>query len=310
MRKRITLERDSTQPRWLGAFSLALPIAPTFCYLSAMRVDSKLESLVATFPSVMIGFSGGVDSALLAVVARRILGRKRSLAVMGVSASFPAVQREQAVSIARLFDLDLLEVRTDELSDPRYAANPTNRCYFCKLELWSRLRSVARARGIGVVADGTNADDLRDHRPGFAAAREQGVRSPLAEIGYAKADVRREARALDIPVWDAPAAPCLSSRLRYGLSVTPERLRQVERSEALLRRVGVRGDLRVRHWGDEARIEVDRGELALVRAHRQTIGDGLVALGFGRVTLDLMGYRRGSLLRDAGTHVELLAERC
>jgi uncharacterized protein len=255
-----------------------------------------LESLVATFPSVLIGFSGGVDSALLAVIARRILGRDRSLAAMGVSASYPAVQREQGVSIARQFDLRLLEVPTDELSDPRYAANPTNRCYFCKHELWSRLQGVARARGIAVLVDGTNA-------------AERDVRSPLAEVGYTKADVRREARALGIPVWDAPAAPCLSSRLRYGLSVTPQRLRQVEEGEELLRGIGVCGDLRVRHRGDEARIEVQRGEFSLVRAHRQAIGDGLLALGFVRVTLDLRGFRSGSLLGKDRAHVELLAER-
>jgi uncharacterized protein len=274
-----------------------------------MRVRSKLESLVATFPSVLIGFSGGVDSALLAVIARRILGRDRSLAAMGVSASYPAVQREQGVSIARQFDLRLLEVPTDELSDRRYAANPTNRCYFCKHELWSRLQGVARARGIAVLVDGTNADDLGVHRPGLAAAAERDVRSPLAEVGYTKADVRREARALGIPVWDAPAAPCLSSRLRYGLSVTPQRLRQVEEGEELLRGIGVCGDLRVRHRGDEARIEVQRGEFSLVRAHRQAIGDGLLALGFVRVTLDLRGFRSGSLLGKDRAHVELLAER-
>jgi uncharacterized protein len=247
-----------------------------------MRVRSKLESLVSTFPSVLIGFSGGVDSALLAVIARRILGRDRSLAAMGVSASYPAV---------------------------RYAANPTNRCYFCKHELWSRLQGVARARGIAVLVDGTNADDLGVHRPGLAAAAERDVRSPLAEVGYTKADVRREARALGIPVWDAPAAPCLSSRLRYGLSVTPQRLRQVEEGEELLRGIGVCGDLRVRHRGDEARIEVQRGEFSLVRAHRQAIGDGLLALGFVRVTLDLRGFRSGSLLGKDRAHVELLAER-
>jgi uncharacterized protein len=228
---------------------------------------------------------------------------------MGVSASYPAVQREQGVSIARQFDLRLLEVPTDELSDRRYAANPTNRCYFCKHELWSRLQGVARARGIAVLVDGTNADDLGVHRPGLAAAAERDVRSPLAEVGYTKADVRREARALGIPVWDAPAAPCLSSRLRYGLSVTPQRLRQVEEGEELLRGIGVCGDLRVRHRGDEARIEVQRGEFSLVRAHRQAIGDGLLALGFVRVTLDLRGFRSGSLLGKDRAHVELLAER-
>jgi uncharacterized protein len=273
-----------------------------------MRPRSKLESLVATFPSALIGYSGGVDSALLAVVARRLLGRERSVAAMGISSSYPAQQRAQALAVAREFDLQLLEVQTAELDDPRYAANPTNRCFFCKQELWAKLAQVARERGIAVVADGTNADDLGDHRPGLAAATARGVRSPLAEAGYTKADVRAEARSLGIPIWDAPAAPCLSSRLRYGVAVTPERLRQVEEGEELLRSLGVSGDLRVRHWGDEARIEVSQQSVRHVRRHRRTIADGLLALGFSRVTLDPRGYRRGSLLGPESTEVELLAE--
>lgn len=273
-----------------------------------MRPRSTLESIVATFPSVLIGYSGGVDSALLAVVARRLLGRERSVAAMGISSSYAAQQRAQALAVAREFDLQLLEVQTAELGDPRYAANPTNRCFFCKQELWEKLAQVARERGIAVVADGTNTDDLGEHRPGLAAAAARGVRSPLAEAGYTKADVRAEARSLGIPIWDAPAAPCLSSRLQYGVAVTPERLRQVEEGEELLRSLGVRGDLRVRHRGDEARIEVSQQSVRHVRRHRQTIADGLLALGFSRVTLDLRGYRRGSLLGPESTEVELLAE--
>ena len=274
-----------------------------------MGAPSRLETLIATLPSVLVGYSGGVDSALLAVVARRVLGRRRSAAAIGVSASFPAVQREQACGIARQFDLDLLEVPTDELSDPDYVANAPDRCYFCKSQLWGRLTAVARERSIAVVADGANADDLGEHRPGLKAAAEYGVRSPLAEAGYTKTDVRAEARALAIPLWDAPAVPCLSSRLLYGLRVTPERLRQVEAGEALLRSLGVEGDLRVRHRGEEARIEVAPSQFDRVRAARAHVAERLLGMGFARITLELRGYRRGSLLRDGDPSVEVLAER-
>ena len=274
-----------------------------------MASPSRLETLVATFPSLLVGYSGGVDSALLAVVARRVLGCDRALAASGVSASFPAVQHRQACEIARQYDLELLEVPTDELRDANYVANAPSRCYFCKTELWSKLTGVARERGIAVVADGTNADDLGEHRPGLKAAAEFAIRSPLAEAGYTKADIRAEARALGISIWDAPAAPCLSSRILYGLRVTPERLKQVEAGEELLRSLGVEGDLRVRHRGDEARIEAGLSQLPLIRAHREQVGRQFLALGFARLTLDLRGYRRGSLLRDGDPELEVLAER-
>lgn len=271
-----------------------------------MDHSSRLERVVAAFPSLLVGYSGGVDSALLAVVARRVLGKTRSVAALGLSPSYPDVQRRQALELAEQFDLDLVQVPTFELDDPSYAANPTDRCYFCKRELWARLSALAVERGIQVVADGTNADDLSEHRPGLRAAAERGIRSPLAEAGYTKVDVRREARSLGIPIWDAPAAPCLSSRIVYGLTVTRPRLGQVEQGEALLRAVGVRGDLRVRHRGDEARIEVRADEFPVVRAARAKIAQELLALGFRRVTLDLAGYRRGSLLADPVPQLELL----
>lgn len=274
-----------------------------------MPSRSRLEALVATFPSVLVGYSGGVDSALLAVVARRVLGRDRAVAVMGISASYPAAQRAQALEIARRFDLHHLEVVTGELGDPDYIANAPNRCYFCKRELWTRLTRVARERNLALVADGTNADDLGEHRPGLRAAGELAIRSPLAEAGYTKAEVREEARSLGISIWDAPAAPCLSSRVMYGLSVTPHRLSQVEQSEEFLRTLGVQGDLRVRHRGEEARIEVAIPELDRIRANRGPVAARLLELGFARVTLDLRGYRRGSLLAQRAPEVELLGER-
>jgi len=273
-----------------------------------MLRDTRLEELLAAFPSVLVGFSGGVDSAVLAVLARKVLGRSRTVAALGVSPSLARDQREQAISLARQFDLDLVLVPTDELSDPGYVANAPSRCYFCKRELWATLSALARERELAVLADGTNADDLREHRPGLRASQEFGVRSPLAEAGCTKDDVRRLARDLGLPIWNAPAAPCLSSRIRYGLHVTPARLRQVEAAETVLRSVGVQGDLRVRHHGEEARIEVAPSAFELIRTHREQIARAFRTLGFSRVTLDLLGYRRGSLLAAGEQRLEVLAE--
>jgi len=270
---------------------------------------TQLESVLREFPSLLVGYSGGVDSAVLAVVATRVLGRKRVLAALGVSPSLSQEQRQQAQGIARSFTVDLVEVDTGELDDPDYTANPTNRCYFCKRELWRSLHELQLARGLSAIADGTNADDLDEHRPGLGAAREWQIRSPLADAGMTKKDVRAAARVLGLPIWNAPAAPCLASRVLYGLEVTPRRLRQVEQGEAVLRDVGVSGDLRVRHRGDEARIEVRPSELARVRAQRHGIVDRLLALGFRRVTLDLNGYRRGALLAADTPRLEVLAQR-
>src|SRR6266487_5317824 len=218
---------------------------------------AALRELVRTFPSALLGYSGGVDSAYLAVVLRRELGRGRMVAAIGRSASYPQAQWAAARAVAERFDVPLVEVATRELEDPNYLANPTNRCFFCKTELWRRLLPEARARGLAVVCDGTNADDLSEHRPGYAAGVAAGVRSPLAEAGFTKANVRAAARELGVPIWDAPAAPCLSSRVAYGIAITPGRLAQVEQGEAYLRQLGVTGDLRLRHHGECARIEVE-----------------------------------------------------
>ena len=273
-----------------------------------MESRSRLEAVVATYPSVLVGYSGGVDSALLAVVARRVLGFNRAVAALGISASYPEAQHQQALAVARGFDLHLLEVPTNELSDPNYVANAPSRCYFCKRELWGKLVAAARERNLAIVADGTNASDLGEHRPGLQAAAEYQVRSPLAEAGYTKADVRAEARELGIPVWAAPAAPCLSSRIMYGLRVTPGRLRQVEAGEALLRALGIEGDLRVRHRGDEARIEVQPSQFRRVRAHRDQIAVHFLDAGFASITLDLKGYRRGSCLAGDAPELEVLGQ--
>lgn len=255
-----------------------------------------LRALVQTYPSVLLGYSGGVDSALLAVVLRQELGKHRMLAAIGRSDSYPEAQRRAAIEIAARFDIPLLEVHTHELEDPNYLANPTNRCFYCKTELWNRLVPVARERGFAVVCDGTNADDLHEHRPGKAAGAAAGVRSPLAEAGLTKSAIRAASRELGLPTWDAPAAPCLSSRVQYGLSITPSRLKQVEASEAYLRELGVTGDLRVRHLGDLARLEVEPSWLPWIEARRAAITEHLASLGFAQVEVDPRGYRRGSLL--------------
>jgi uncharacterized protein len=245
---------------------------------------------------VLLGYSGGVDSALLAVVGSGTLGADRFLAVIGRSASYPEAQWRTAVHLAERFGVPLLELDTRELEDPRYLRNDTDRCYFCKSELWRRLGEVARLKGFDTIIDGTNADDLGEHRPGLRAGREGGIRSPLAELGWSKQAVREASRDLGLPTWDAPAAPCLSSRVRYGLDITAERLRQVEAGEAFLRGEGITGDLRVRHHGTAASVEVTPAEMALLRSRWKAVERFFTGLGFEQVELDPHGYRRGRLL--------------
>ena len=245
---------------------------------------------------VLLGYSGGVDSALLAVVASETLGPDRFLAAIGRSPSYPEVQWRNAVDLVARFRVPLLEVHTRELDDPHYLKNGTDRCYFCKSELWTRLEELARRQGFDTVIDGTNADDLGDHRPGLRAGQELGIRSPLAELGWSKDAVRAASRELGLPTWNAPAAPCLSSRVRYGLEITTERLRQVEEGEAFLRSLGVTGDLRVRHHGQHASVEVTEREMPLLRSRWDVVGRFFTELGFDDVELDERGYRRGRLL--------------
>ena len=278
-----------------------MPMLDTHASTESLAADleEQLVGWLHAAGSVLIGFSGGVDSAYLACVAVEALGAEHVLAVIGRSSSYPEVQWTRARDLAEQFGIPLLEVDTDELQDPRYAANPTNRCYFCKSELWHVLSPIARERGLAVVIDGTNAEDLTGHRPGAAAAREQGVRSPLAEVGMTKAAIRERSRAREIPTWNQPASPCLSSRIPYGTEVTPERLRLVERAEAALRALGIRGDMRVRLHGPLARIELAEEELDYW-SHRDRLHDlrdAVVTAGFERAALDLRGFRSGSLNR-------------
>ena len=247
--------------------------------------------------SALVGFSGGVDSSYLAAVALDALGASSVLAVIGRSASYPEVQWENAIALAHRIGLPLLEVVTDEMHDPRYAANPSNRCYFCKSELWTRLIPVARERGLAVIVDGTNADDVGGHRPGRQAASEREVRSPLAELGFGKDEIRRLSRARGLPSWSQPSSPCLSSRIPYGTAITAERLARVERAEAALRRVGVAGDLRVRDHDDLARIEMPAEALAgwIAPDRAAVLAAAVREAGFARASLDLRGFRSGSL---------------
>ena len=276
-----------------------------------MRPLEQLVRAMGTLDSCLVGFSGGVDSALVAVAARRALGSRGILAVLGVSPSLAEVQRRTANAIATQFDIPLVEAPTREFEDPRYVANTPNRCYFCKSELWATLSSLARERGLATLLDGTNADDLAggSHRPGAGAGREWNVRSPLAELGMSKDTVRTAARELDLPIWDAPAAPCLASRVRYGLAVTPERVDQIERAEAVLRGFGVRGDLRVRHLDDVARVEVIDEERDRVRAAWSDIAAQIECIGFDRVELDRRGYRQGAMIAEVSRHTCVSSSR-
>jgi len=259
--------------------------------------EAHLGTWLRAQARLAIGFSGGVDSAYLAVAARMALGSERVLAIIGRSASYPAAQWAAARAVARAFDIAVLELDTAELDDPRYAANPSNRCYFCKTELWSKLVPVARAHGFETVADGTNADDLSDWRPGAQAARENHVSSPLADLGFTKQDIRDASRRLGIPTWEQPSSPCLSSRLPYGTAVTRARLEQIERAEEAVRALGIAGDLRVRYHEDLARVELAAEELPhwMEPAHFETLREALRSTGFARVALDLRGFRSGSL---------------
>jgi pyridinium-3,5-biscarboxylic acid mononucleotide sulfurtransferase len=262
-----------------------------------MVPESKRQRLVHVLRecgSVVIGYSGGVDSVFLARVAVDVLGPHNVLAVTGKSDSIASWMEDTAREVAGRFGIPWLELETHEMDDPRYAANPSNRCYFCKSELWTRLADVARDRGLAAVLDGSNADDVGDHRPGAVAAAENAVRSPLLEAGLTKAEIRAWSRELGLPTWDQPAAPCLASRIPYGIAVTPERLRQVEAAELGLRALGFR-DFRVRHHDGLARLEVHPAEIARVAEHRARIAEAVRAAGFRRVLIDLQGYRRGSL---------------
>jgi uncharacterized protein len=257
--------------------------------------DGRLRDILSSYQSVLIAFSGGVDSAYLAIAAAAALGT-RALAVTADSPSYPDTHRQLALTIARDFGFSHEVIHTAEIDRPEYRANPANRCYYCKDELYGRLASIARERGLAVVVDGNNADDRGDYRPGRQAAREHGVKSPLDEAELTKDDIRELARAAGLASWDEPASACLSSRIPYGHEVTDERLRQIERAEGVLRDLGFR-IFRVRHHDDTARLEIAKAEMPRVLDPdvNARLVSALKALGYQYVSLDLQGYRLGSL---------------
>jgi uncharacterized protein len=257
--------------------------------------EDQLRRLLRSFGSAIVAFSGGVDSGYLAYVATQELGAQ-ALAVTADSASYPEFQRRTALELVSRFGIPHRFIYTGELEDPNYLSNPVNRCYYCKRELYAKLSRLRSELGFAVICDGTNADDLSDWRPGRKAACEFQVRSPLLECGLGKSEIRQLARRAGLPIWDLPASACLSSRIPHGQPITLEKLSTIERAEDALRRLGFK-QLRVRHHGDLARIEIAAQEMgrALDLAMAAQMAAALKALGFRYVTLDLEGYRTGSL---------------
>jgi uncharacterized protein len=263
---------------------------------AALRARERaLTDQLRALPSLIIAYSGGVDSAYLAFAAHRLLG-DRALAVTADSPSYPAHHREMALTIAREFHLQHEIIHTHELDRPAYRANHPDRCFHCKHELYTALRDLAQQRGFDAIADGSNADDRGDYRPGRTAARQFGVISPLDQAGLTKADIRRLSHEAGLPTWDEPASACLSSRIPYFSEVTEEKLRVIADAEDAIRALGFRV-LRVRHHGEVARVELGREEMARAIAPEMAaaIDRALRGLGFQYVALDLKGYRLGSL---------------
>jgi uncharacterized protein len=260
------------------------------------ELKTKLGALrgrIRSFESCVVAFSGGVDSTLVLKVAHEVLGG-RAVGVTALSESLPSGELEAAQELARTIGAKHLVLRTFETRNEDYLRNAANRCYFCKTEMYTRIKSFARDEQIDAVLDGLNLDDLNDRRPGRAAAVEHGVISPLVEAGLNKSEVRELSRELGLPTWDKPALACLSSRIPHGTPITLQSLTQVDRAETFLRRLGVH-QVRVRHHGDSARIEVEPRDFSLVRERAAEIAQQLNTLGFPNVVFDPDGYRTASV---------------
>lgn len=262
-----------------------------------MQKEEKLELLLKAYDSALLAFSGGVDSTFLLYKASCVMGRDKVLAVTADSVLYPPEETEAAKEIASSLGVRHIVIQTAELSLEEFCANPPQRCYYCKSELFTELNKLAREHHLTHVMDGSNADDTTDYRPGTRAARELGVRSPLEEAGLTKAEIRLLSRSHALPTWDKPAAACLASRFPYGERLELSKLRQVEHGERFLRSLGLKREVRVRRHGQIARIEIAVPELALIVDNRQTVVDYFKQLGFLYITLDLEGFQTGSMNR-------------
>lgn len=271
-----------------------------------LTLTEKLDSLRAqlnSFDKAIIAYSGGVDSAFLLCVAREVLG-DRAQAIIGISPSLLEEELQGARELAKQIGVDLREVETHEIDDENYNSNPNNRCYFCKSELFTVLTNIAKKEGVDAVCDGTNFDDMQEWRPGAQAGTDTGVLSPLREAGFTKDEIRELSKKYDLPTWDKPAMPCLSSRIPYGTPVTREALQMIGRAEVFLREKGLR-ELRVRHYVENeqpvARLEIAPDELPKIFSFYDEAARELRSLGYSKVLLDMEGYRRGKLNDALGT---------
>jgi uncharacterized protein len=264
--------------------------------VSGKNFDGKLAACQADLRQmgrVVVAFSAGVDSTCLLALAAETLGAAQVLAGIGVSPSLPQRELAEARELAGQLGVELAEIPTGELENPQYAANPAERCYFCKHDLFSRLVNLAKQRGFHAVLSGANTDDVGDFRPGLKAGAELGVRNPLMDAGLSKADVREISRRMGLPTWDKPAMACLASRVPYGKTITAEKLSRIELAEQVLKDRGFR-QVRVRDHDSVARVEVPQEDMARLLSQRQAVIEGLNACGYAYVAMDLAGFRSGS----------------